>query len=313
MHERPSYERPRPSTPRCDVGVVGAGRVGAVLAAGLRAAGHRVTAVSGRSAVTRTRVETMLPGVGITDPANVAEACDLVLLSVPDDVLGEVVAGLVAGGHLRRGQVVVHTSGRHGVRTLDPVAQVGSRAVAMHPAMTFTGSEVDLTRLSGCVFGLTAGDGEHEIAEALVADLGGRPVWVPEAQRTTYHAAIAHGANHLVTLVSQAADLLRRSGVEDPSALLRPLLGAALDNVLDRGEAALTGPVVRGDVTTVSAHLDALADAPAGTRGSYAELASATVATAVADGRLSPERGREIRRLLRAEEHDTPDTAGSQP
>src|SRR5699024_9992202 len=99
--------------------------------------------------------------------------------------------------------------------------------------------------------------------------------------------------------------LLRASGASDPSALLRPLLTAALDNVLNYGDAALTGPVARGDVDTVQAHVDALADAPAPTLDSYLELAQATVTGSVADSRLDDDRARRIRRVLREADWDT--------
>ncbi|MDO9380933.1 MAG: DUF2520 domain-containing protein [Nocardioidaceae bacterium] len=171
--------------------------------------------------------------------------------------------------------------------------------------MTFTGTDVDLERLTGCVFGLTVGDDDAALAEGIVADLGGRPVRIPEDQRTTYHAALAHGANHLVTLVSQSMDLLRSTGADDPSALLRPLLQAALDNVLAYGGAALTGPVARGDVETLAAHLVALGDAPASTHDAYLAMARATADRAVADGRLAPARGADVRRVLDEADWDT--------
>ena len=129
----------------------------------------------------------------------------------------------------------------------------------MHPAMTFTGTDVDLPRLRGCVYGVTTGPAERELAERLVGDLGGLPMFVPEDKRTLYHAGLAHGANHLVTLVTQAMELLGAAGAEDPAATLRPLLNAALDNALAQGDAALTGPIVRGDVGTIRGHLAEIA------------------------------------------------------
>ncbi|WP_300430921.1 DUF2520 domain-containing protein, partial [uncultured Nocardioides sp.] len=239
--------------PALRVGVVGAGRVGAVLAARLRAAGHHVVAAAGDSDATLERIETLLPGVPNAKPSAVARECELLLLTVPDDMLGNVVSTLVGAGAIREGQYVVHTSGRHGLAVLEPAAAVGARVAAVHPAMTFTGTGVDLERLAGCVFGLTADEGERAFAEALVHDLGGRPMWVPEEMRTLYHAGLAHGANHLVTLVTEAMEVLAAAGADDPAGTLRPLLTAALDNALAHGDAALTGPIVRGDAGTVEA------------------------------------------------------------
>lgn len=283
---------------RPSIGVVGAGRVGSVLAAGLRAAGYPVVGVSGRSAASRMRISTMLPGIPTLEPREVAVAADVLVLAVPDDDLIAVAEQLAASGAVRPGQPVLHTSGRHGLDALAALARVGARPIAFHPAMTFTGTDVDLGR--GPVFGLTAAPADRPLAEELVAALGGVPMWVEESDRALYHAALAHGANHLVTLVAQSMDLLRTAGAADPAAVLRPLLTAALDNVLAYGDAALTGPVVRGDVTTIRAHVDALAAAEVddATVDAYLELARATARRAEADHRIAPATAGTIRQVL---------------
>lgn len=280
------------------VGIVGAGRVGAVLGAALQAAGHEIVAVAGESDASRGRIADLLGGVRIDKPSVVARSCDLLLLTVPDDSLENVVTMLAASGAIRTGQVVAHTSGAHGLAILDPARQVGARTVALHPAMTFTGTALDLPRLSGCVFGVTARGGDRDLIESLVADLGGKPMWVPEEARTLYHAGLAHGANHLVTLVTQAMEILAAAGADDPAGTLRPLLTAALDNALDKGDAALTGPIVRGDVETVRAHLaEITANAPH-TLDSYVSMARSTLDRVVTDGRLLPIRAAKIFGLL---------------
>jgi predicted short-subunit dehydrogenase-like oxidoreductase (DUF2520 family) len=284
------------------VGVIGAGRVGAVLAAALRRAGHEIVAAAGESDASRLRISELLPGVPTEKPTAVARACDVLLLTVPDDMLANVVTMLSASGAIHEGQRVVHTSGRHGLAVLVPAIAVGAVPVAVHPAMTFTGTAVDLTRLPGCVFGVTAATEDRAFADGLVADLGGTTMWVPEEKRAVYHAALAHGANHLVTLVAQAMELLDAAGADDPAGTLRPLLTAALDNALEAGDAALTGPIVRGDVETVRAHVaDLVADAPQ-TLPSYLAMAHATLDRAVTDGRLLPIRATKMLRVLAAAE-----------
>lgn len=288
-------QRPAATPGALSVGVVGAGRVGAVLAAALRAAGHQVVAVAGESPATRTRIETLLPGVHVDKPTAVARSCDLLLLTVPDDMLANVAAMLSASRAIGPGQYVAHTSGRHGLAVLEPAAARGAHVLALHPAMTFTGTDVDLTRLAGVRFGVTAtAPDTMALAETLVSELGGTPIWVPEDRRPLYHAGLAHGANHLVTLVTQAMDLLRGSGAEEPAEILRPLLTAALDNALSYGDAALTGPVARGDVETVRAHLAEVAETAPNTLASYVALARATANRAVLDGRLLPIRAAKL-------------------
>jgi predicted short-subunit dehydrogenase-like oxidoreductase (DUF2520 family) len=269
-----------------------------VLAAALRRAGYDIAAVAGESTASRTRIAAMLPGVHVDKPTAVARACDLLLLTVPDDMLANVVAMLSASGAIRPGQYVAHTSGRHGLEVLLPAAERGAHVLALHPAMTFTGTERDLARLPGCVFGVTSAPDTAELAERLVSDLGGTPVRIPERLRTLYHAGLAHGANHLVTLVAQSMDILRAAGVDDPAATLRPLLAAALDNALDSGDSALTGPIVRGDVETVRAHLAEVATHEPDALESYVAMARATANRAVLDGRLLPIRASKLVGIL---------------
>jgi predicted short-subunit dehydrogenase-like oxidoreductase (DUF2520 family) len=261
------------------VGVIGAGRVGAVLGAALRAAGHPVVAVSARSAESRARAADLLPGVPLLSPVEVARAATLVVLALPDDVLADPagpVADLAAAGALGDHQVVVHTSGRHGLTVLEPAARTGAITLAVHPAQTFGGTAADLPRLAGVAYGVTALGRHWSIAELLVAELGGTPVSVPEELRPLWHAGLAHGANHLVTLVASALDVIRETGASDPAAVLRPLLSAALERTLEQGDAALTGPVARGDADAVAGHLSALNHYAPAQAPLYRALARAT-------------------------------------
>ncbi len=271
---------------RLTVGIVGAGRVGAVLGAALARAGHRVTAASAVSKASLARAERLLPGVPIVPPPDVLARSELVLLTVPDDVLPGLVEGLATAEPVRPGQLVVHTSGRYGVRVLDALTRRGALPLALHPAMTFTGRAEDLTRLAGACFGVTAPDQLRPIADALVLEMGGDPQWVEEDRRPLYHAALAGGANHLSTLVNESVDLLRRCGVADPERLLAPLLYAALDNALRQGDSALTGPVARGDAGTVAAHVRELREVSPHAVNAYVAMARLTADRALAAGIL---------------------------
>ena len=169
---------------------------------------------------------------------------------------------------------------------LEPATILGALPLALHPVMTFTGSAVDLERLGGAMFGVTAPEPLWPIAAALVVEMGAEPIRIAERDRTLYHAALAHGANHLVTLVNDAMDLLRHAGVAEPDRTLAPLLSAALDNVLRQGDAALTGPVARGDASTVEEHVAAIEGIAPETVAAYVALARRTATRALASGRL---------------------------
>lgn len=273
---------------RLDVGVVGAGRVGAVLGAALQRVGHRVLAVSGVSEESRDRAARLLPGVPVLAPEEVIRQAELVILAVPDDALADLVAGLAATRTWQAGQLVAHTSGRHGLEVYAPALDQHVLGLALHPAMTFTGTGLDLDRLVECCFGVTAPEPLRPVAEALVLEIGAEPVWIEESARGLYHAALAHGANHLVTLIAQSLQALRAAGVESPARVLGPLVSAALDNALRAGDAALTGPVARGDAGTVAEHLRQLQSLTPDIRPTYVALARATAERALASGRLKP-------------------------
>jgi predicted short-subunit dehydrogenase-like oxidoreductase (DUF2520 family) len=273
---------------RLRVGVVSAGRVGSVLGAALAAAGHTIVAASGVSAASIERAERLLPGVPLRPADEVAAAAELLVLAVPDDILPGLLAGLVETGAVRRDQVVLHTSGAHGLSLLEPAARIGAVPLAIHPAMTLTGQPEDLPRLAGTSFGVTARPQHRAFAEALVRQIGGEPVWIPDEARPLYHAALVTGANHLVTLVNEAADMLRAAGVTEPGRMLEPLLTAALDNALRRGDTALTGPVSRGDAGTVATHLATLDQHAPESVPAYLAMARRTASRALGSGRLRP-------------------------
>jgi predicted short-subunit dehydrogenase-like oxidoreductase (DUF2520 family) len=283
---------------RLRVGIVGAGRVGAVLGAALTRAGHQVVAASGVSAATRRRAARLLPGVPLVPADEVARSADLLLLAVPDDILAGLVAGLVGTGAIRPGTLVAHTSGSHGLAVLAPATAAGAIPLALHPAMTFADRPEDLDRLTGVPFGATAPDELWPVAEALVVEMGGEPHRVPEQARPLYHAALVVGANHLVTLVNEATDLLRAAGVDSPATVLAPLLSAALDNALRAGDAAATGPVVRGDAGTVATHLAVLTERAPDSVAAYLAMARRTADRAIGAGRLRPADAAELLEVL---------------
>lgn len=290
--------------PRLRVGVLGTGRAGSVLGAALRRAGHHIVAAYGVSDLSRLRAEALLPDVPLVSPHEVFDDTDLVLVTVPDDVLIDLIAGLATAGAIKPGQLIVHASGRYGINALQAATDQGGLPLALHPAMTLTGTSMDLERISGAPFGVTSHEVLRPIAEALVVEMGGEPVWVPEGSRALYHAALANGANHLVTLVNQSIDLLKAAGVESPQRLIGPLLYAALDNSLRDGDNALTGPVARGDAGTVGAHVEVIGEVSVEAQRAYIAMARLTADRALAFGMLKPDAAEALLDVLAGRDDD---------
>ncbi|MGV0644821.1 Rossmann-like and DUF2520 domain-containing protein [Mycolicibacterium sp. XJ879] len=261
---------------RLTIGIISAGRVGSALGVALERAEHVVVACNAISHVSRDRASRRLPDTLVLPVDEVAARAELLLLTVPDTELAGLVSGLATTGVVRPGTIVVHTSGANGVAVLAPLTKQGCIPLAIHPAMTFTGADEDIDRLPEACFGITAADEVgYAIAQSLVLEIGGEPFRVREDARTLYHAALAHASNHLVTVVLDALEALRSAlwgqellgqelvdnapgGIAE--RVVGPLARASLENALQRGQAALTGPVARGDAPAVAGHLQALAE-----------------------------------------------------
>jgi predicted short-subunit dehydrogenase-like oxidoreductase (DUF2520 family) len=259
---------------RLTVGIISAGRVGTALGVALERAEHVVVACSAISHASRLRAERRLPDTEVLPVSNVAAHAELLILAIPDAELAGLVSGLAATGSVRPGTIVVHTSGANGIGVLAPLTELGCIPLAIHPAMTFTGSDEDIARLSGACFGVTAADDVgYAVAQSLVLEIGGEPFGVREDARPLYHAALAHGGNHVITVLLDAVEALRNAlrgqellgqevvgdapgGIAE--RVLGPLARASLENALQRGQAALTGPVARNDAAAITTHLRAL-------------------------------------------------------
>ena len=300
---------PHPATPtrpgRLAVGIIGTGRVGGVLGAALERVGHRVVAASAVSDASRSRAETLLPGAKVVSPPEVCAAADLVLVTVPDDQLPGLVEGLAAVAAWRPGQLVAHSSGRFGISVLASAQEAGAVPLALHPVMTFTGTSLDVDRLAGAFFGVTAPSAFLPVADALVLEMEAEPVHIDEGARPLYHAALAHASNHLVTLVASSAELLEIAGIEEPRRLLRPLVSATLDNVLRLGDQALTGPAMRGDADTVARHIDEIGNASPQSADLYVALARVTTRRAVDAGLLREAEGDVVLDAIEGAEGDS--------
>ncbi|NUU27486.1 DUF2520 domain-containing protein [Curtobacterium albidum] len=226
---------------RLGVGVVGAGKVGPVLGAALANAEHAVVGVTAVSDAGRDRAEAMLPGAPVLATPDLVERSELVLLAVPDDQLAELVRGLADAGIWQPGQLVVHTSPDHGVGVLAPALAAGAIPLAIHPAMAFTGTSVDLTRLRDAYCAVTAPAPVLPIAQALVVEMGAEPFVVAEKDRPAYADAVRAAVSFSTAIVGQSAGTLSGIGVERPGRVLGALVRSAVDNALAAadGQAAL--------------------------------------------------------------------------
>jgi len=217
---------------RLGVGIIGGGHVGPVLGAALGGAGHAIVGVATVSDAGRDRVEALLPGVPVLAVPELVERSELVIIAVPDDELTDLVAGLAAVGAWQPGQLVAHTAPGFGTAVLQPAFAAGAIPLAIHPAMAFTGTSIDLARLHECWCAVTAPGPVLPIAQALVVEIGAEPVVVAEADRERYGEAIAAIRGLGVEVVADVVGKLRAAGIESPGRVVAPLLRSAIENAL---------------------------------------------------------------------------------
>jgi len=221
-------------TGRLGVGIIGAGHVGPVLGAALAGAGHAIVGISAISERSCERAEAMLPGVPILDIPALVERSELVILAVPAAELPTLIAGLATAGVWQQGQLVVHTAAEYGTGVFAPALASGVIPLAIHPALAFTGTSIDLAQLHGSYFAVTAPTPVQPIGQALVVEMGGEPILVAEADRPAYAEAIATATSFSIAIVEQATGLLDSIGVDSPGRVLGPLVRSSVENALRR-------------------------------------------------------------------------------
>ncbi|UYO96617.1 DUF2520 domain-containing protein [Microbacterium sp. M28] len=215
---------------RLGVGIVGAGRVGPVIGAALAGAGHAIVGITASS--DEERASAVLPDVPVLDAPEVLRRSELVVLAVPHDELPAIVAGLGRLGAWQPGQLVLHTDPAYGIGVLEPAQRSGAIPLAVHPAIAFTGTTIDLRQLQAAFAAVTAPAPVLPIAQALAVELGCEPVVIAEEDRPAYAEAIATASEFSRSIIVQATGLLRGIGVENPGGYLSALVQSTVERAL---------------------------------------------------------------------------------
>ncbi|WES63868.1 DUF2520 domain-containing protein [Microbacter sp. GSS18] len=221
---------------RLGVGIIGAGRVGPVIGAALAGAGHALTGITAGS--DPDRVEAVLPGVPVLAADEILRRSELVVIAVPTARLEGLVAGLADLGAWQPGQLVLHTDAAFGAGVLAPAAARGAIPLAIHPAIAFTGTSMDLRQLTNAFAAVTAPGPVLPIAQALAVELGCEPIVVAEEDRAAYAEAISTATAFSRSIVGQATDLLARAGVPEPGLYLSSLVHSTIDHALAEASGA---------------------------------------------------------------------------
>ena len=286
-HEHPHHHSLPGETPF--TGIVGAGAVGTALGIGLSRAGWPIHAVASRDATRRQRFTSAVEGVrAFVEPQALVEEVELIILAVPDDVI----AGLAGSIRMYGGQAMVHTSGVLGAEVLAPAMAAGTQIGSFHPLVAFADTERAIAALHGATVAIEGDDQLAALLSQMADRLGATAVRLAPGSKAAYHAAAVLAAGGFIALLDAIAELGAVAGLDEAGslAIYGPLIEGTLGNAKALGiRAALTGPMTRGDVGTLKAHLAAMAAHAPDALELYGAAARREVALAQARGALAPE------------------------
>jgi predicted short-subunit dehydrogenase-like oxidoreductase (DUF2520 family) len=280
------------------IGFIGAGTVGTALAVRLAEQGYPVVAVASRTRASAEKLADRIINCRVAEKSQeVAQLADLVFITTPDDAIASVVNAI----QWRQGQMVVHCNGSASTDILEKARRASALVGSFHPLQTFADLAEALENLPGSAFAIEAEEPLHDLLARMAHDLGGQGFRLRAEDKVLYHAAAVITSNYTVALMKMATDLWRSFGVPAAQATqaLLPLLRGTVNNIDKIGlPNCLTGPIARGDVSTLRNHLNALRERAPGMIDAYRQLGLQAIPIALEKGRISQERAREIKALL---------------
>ena len=281
------------------IGFIGAGTTGTALAVRLAQHDYPVTAISSRSLTSAEKLAARISGCKVYNGAQeIADIAQLVFITTPDDTISKVAADVKWHG----GQSVLHCSGAHSVDILEPAKQLGANTGCFHPLQTFASVDQAIDNIPGSTFAIEAEEPLASMLKEMATNLEGDWVVLKAGDKVLYHAAAVFACNYLVTLVKVATDLWQTFEVPPAQAIkaLMPLLRGTLSNIENVGlPNCLTGPIARGDLGTISRHLESLSKQVPSLLDIYKELGRQTVPISLAKGKIDAQRAEELMALLR--------------
>lgn len=284
------------------VGIIGAGTVGTAVATILSQKGYSIAGVSDLNWEKAERLGSTLNVRVFEKPAELGQASEILFLTTNDGAITPAAEGIAREGGFRQGQCVIHMSGALTSEALAPASEQGAMTLSVHPLQSFANSEQAIKILPGSIFSIEGDGAGMSVAQRIVEDLGGRFFPIRKESKPLYHAGACVASNYLVTLISQAVELLVISGIPREMCLpaLLPLVEGTLHNVKQIGiPQALTGPIARGDTSTISRHLLQMEEVDANLVLFYRTLGIDTVDVAVRKGGISGEKAEELRQILK--------------
>ncbi len=294
---------------RYSIGIVGAGRLGRALLYGLKKAGHSISFIATHQDTSVADLRVDFSETQFTSTFRQLPPADVIFLTVPDDAIGDIASDLAENAPNLRQTIVAHTSGAKSSELLVGLRERGARVASFHPAQSFAGLPDDFQKFPGTTIAIEGDSAAVAVLVAIAHSLGGTPLEIPTAAKPLYHLACVMASNYSTSLMDSALDVLEKIGIPRPKGkvILLPLFQTTARNLEAADpETILTGPIARGDVQTVEAHLENLVKKNPARLATYIALGRETLRLARRVAPQNESRYREMEELFRKIEKEVP-------
>jgi predicted short-subunit dehydrogenase-like oxidoreductase (DUF2520 family) len=243
------------------IGIIGAGVVGTAIGVVLNDKGYEITGVYDIKPESTQLLADRTDCRICSNPEDVARSADIIFITSCDSAIQNVVDTLADRGAIHSGHTLVHMSGAQSSEILDRAKEFGAQVLSVHPLQSFASPDRAIVNLPGSVFSIEGDRQAYDVAVCIVETLGGEYFFIDRKAKPLYHAGACVVSNYLVTIIDFGVKLLESTGIPKSMATraLMPLINGTLKNIENMGiPKSLTGPIARGDFSTVIKHLDCL-------------------------------------------------------
>lgn len=284
------------------IGIIGAGVVGTAVGVVLHSKGFEVTGVYDVKPESTMMLVERTGCAAFPTPQEVSRSADILFITTSDSSIQAVADELAACQAFRQGQTVLHMSGAHSSEILDKAKEFEARVLSVHPLQSFASLDRAIDNLPGSVFSIEGDADAQNQAVKIVKALGGEYFFIERKAKPLYHAGACVVSNYLVAVVDLGVKLLEATGISGEVAIkaLMPLITGTVNNLQSIGvPQALTGPIARGDISTVLEHQKCMEEQTPGLLGLYNSLGYYTADVARAKGTIDEARQEDFHRVFK--------------
>jgi len=283
------------------IAIVGAGNVGITLGLLLKKKGYQIAGIISRTAESAQRGGQVIGTEGYTDIFPVLKTANVIFITTPDRVIQETCNLISRKKGFKEGDLAIHTSGSHSSEILSSARASGAHVMSVHPLQTIPGPEAGVRNLPGSYFAVEGDEEGLPFVRRMISDLEGFMLEIPTEMKPLYHASACVVSNYFVAIIRLGLSMMEELGIPKENALkaLLPLIRGALQNIETVGvPQGLTGPISRGDYSTIRDHFTVMKNKMPESVSLYGELGKYTVQVALEKGSIDKQQAEQLLKVL---------------